>query len=155
MKRSAEAIGHRLGTAMFQVRRFPQRIETARLRLRNIGDKTRANASARVLQMMDSAADRTEYLRQFTKRNLEDLTDRAGFRASELGDRAGERWQEFRRASEARLQEARRRAERQWSASRQTVEHWQREDPVRFLTVVAASAFVLGAALRVWRSTHE
>ena len=155
MNRSAEAIGHRLGTAMFQVRQFPQRVDTARHRLRQASSRTRANASARALQMMDSAADRAENLRQTSQRNWESLTERVGSRASELGDRAAERWEKFRDASEVRLQEAGRRAEAQWNESRRAVEHWQREDPVRFLTVVAGSAFVLGAALRIWRSNHE
>jgi hypothetical protein len=153
--RSAEAIGHRLGTAIFQVRQIPRRIDTARYRLRRAGDKTRANASARALQMMDAAADRAEDLRRSTQRNLETLADRAGSRASEMGDRAAARWREIRHVSENRLHEARRRAEAQWIDARRRVEHWQREDPVRFLAVVAGSAFVVGAALRIWRSNHE
>lgn len=153
--RSAEAVGRRVGAAIFQVRQVPRRLDTARYRLREFGGHTRANASARVLEMMDTAATRAERLRQQARENMSNLADRASYRASEMGDRAAERWQEFRHASEMRLHEARRRVEAQWVEGRRTLEHWQREDPVRFVAVVAGSAFVIGAALRIWRSNHE
>ena len=153
--RSAEAIGRQVGVAIFQVRRIPRRIDTAASRLREAGGHTRANASAKVLKMMDVAAGRAETLRHSTGQNLAKLRERASYRASELGHTAVERWQDFRRISEERLHEARRRTEAQWIEGRRSLGHWQRKDPVRFMVTVAGGAFLIGAAMRIWRSNHE
>lgn len=152
---TAYAAGRRIGAAVAQVGRVRRNLDRGRSNLREELGRKRANASARVLEMMDTAACRAEDLRETARNNATKLAGRASRRASELGDRAAERWERWRRDSRDLLQDAGRQVEARWRNTRVAVEKMQREDPVRFLTIVAGSAFVVGASLRIWRAGHD
>jgi hypothetical protein len=105
--------------------------------------------------MMDSAAQRAEYVRRNTGATIADWADAARRKTSHLGDEAAERWDEFRSSAQARLDVAGRRAAAQWNNTQRAVTRFQYEDPARFLAIVAGTAFVIGAGLRMWRSSSN
>ncbi len=155
LRRSAEVIGRGIGSAVAGVRQFPRSTEEVRSRLRDAGARTRANASAIVLDFMDSAARRTEDLRRSTQETVSDWADTAGSTAAELGDRADAVWRNIRSTAVNRAEYARRRATARWNDARRALAQLQREDPAMFLAVVAGAAFVVGAGMRIWRSNHD
>lgn len=153
--RSARAIGYGVGAAVSRVRQMERRVDDARSHLREASGRARANASAVALELMDSAAQRAENIRRATQNTVSDWAETAGARASHLGDRASSTWQELQRSASARMEQARRRAASQWNHVQHTVHHLQQEEPAKFLAVVAGTAFVIGAGLRVWRSSND
>jgi hypothetical protein len=155
VSRSARAVGRGVGTAVAEIRQFPRRVDQARSQFRTASNQTRARASAAVLEMMDSAADRAEHLRSVAEETISDFADRVRSRSSHLTDATAETWYELRYAARTRLDWAGRRAATQWNEMQRTVRTLQREDPVRFLAVVAGVAFVVGAGLRIWRSSND
>lgn len=155
LRRSAQMIGYGLGSAVSGVRQFPRSAEEVRSRLRHAGATTRANASAVVLEFMDSTAKHAENLRRSTEETVSDWADTASSTAAELGDRATVVWQDIRRIAVNRAEYACRRATAQWNDTRRTLTQLQQEDPAMFLAVVAGAAFVIGAGLRIWRSTND
>ena len=150
-----ESFGRSVGSAVGGVLRFPERVGQATSRLRKAGSTTRAEASAAMLEMMDTAAQRAEYLRDNTEALLSDLARTARTRTARLEDQAAERWDQVRSAAQERLDLASRRAAAQWNDSRQAVIRMRREDPARFLMVVAGAAFVIGAGVRIWRANRN
>jgi hypothetical protein len=151
----AENFGRTVGSTMGGVLRFPQRIGQATSRIRHAGNSTRAQASAAVLDMMDTAAGRAENLRRTTSAKLSDWTRSARYRTERLEHQAAERWEEIRSSAKQRLDATGRRAAAQWNQTQRAVSRIQQEDPARFLMVVAGVAFVIGAGLRIWRSSHD
>lgn len=155
VNRSAETLGRTVGSAVSKVRQFPRRVDEARSQIRKAGQQTRDRASAAVLEMMDSAAQRADRLRHVTEATISGLADSARSAGSQVGNQTAEVWDEFRRITKARVDYASRRAVGQWKDARRSVQRLQQEDPVRFLAIVAGTAFVIGAGLRIWRSSHE
>ena len=151
----AESFGHSVGTAVSGVLRFPQRVGEATSRLRHAGNITRAQASAVVLDMMDTAAQRAENLRRTGGETLSGWARNARHRTTRFENRAAESWRDLRSAAEDRVVVASRRAIAQWDRTQQAVTRMREEDPVRFLAVVAGTAFVIGAGLRIWRSSRD
>ena len=151
----AESFGRTVGSAVGGVLRFPQRVGQATSRLRKAGNDTRAEASAAVLVMMDNAATRAEYIGHATSATLSDWVHAARRRSALVEDRAVEQWLELRSLAKQRLAFAGRRASAGWNETQRSVARLQREDPVRFLMIVAGSAFVIGAGLRIWRSNSN
>jgi hypothetical protein len=134
------------------VLRFPQRTTS---RIREAGSATRAQASAVVLDMMDTAAQRAEHLRRNTGAALYDWARATRYKTGRLEDQAVERWEELLSSAKERLDVVTHRAAEQWNQRRQAVSRLREEDPARFLMMVAGAAFVIGAGLRVWRSSRD
>ncbi len=153
--RSAENLGRTVGSAVSGVLRFPQRVGQAGSRLRHAGRTTRANASAVVLDMMDTAAQRAEDLRRTTGETISEWTGSARRKTSQLGDRAAETWDDLRSSAKQRVDVASRRAAAQWNQAQRRVTRLQQEDPARFLAVVAGTAFVIGVGLRIWKANRH
>jgi len=151
----AESFGRTVGTAVGGVLRFPQHVGQATSRLRRVGNSTRAEASAAVLDIMDTAAQRAEYLGRTIGEAISDWTHSARRRTSRLEDRAVQRWLELRSVAGERIPIAGRRAAARWNYTQRAVSRMQQEDPARFLIVVAGTAFVIGAGLRIWRSSSN
>jgi hypothetical protein len=151
----AENFGRTVGSAVGGVLRFPERVGQATSRLRHVGNTTRAHASAAVLDMMDTAAKRAEKLGRSTGATLSDWTDTARRKTARLEDQAAESWCELRSSAKQRLDLAGRRAVAQWNHTQRAVSRMREEDPARFLLVVAGAAFVIGAGLRIWRSSSN
>lgn len=155
VSRSAQSFGRSVGHAVSGVLRFPQRVDKARSRLRQAGRETRAKGAAAMLDMMDSAASRADDLRHSTSETLSDWTRTARYKTSHLREQANQSWQELRHTARERLAYASRHAVTQWNHTQRRLSRLQEEDPARFLAVVAGTAFVIGAGLRVWRSRNE
>ncbi len=151
----AESFGHSVGTAVSGVLRFPQRVGEARSRLRHAGNITRAQASAVALDMMDAAAQRAEDLRRTGGETLSGWARNARRRTARLENQAAERWRDLRSAAEDHVEVASRRVIAQWDRTQKAVTRMQQDDPVRFLALVAGTAFVIGAGLRIWRSRGD
>jgi hypothetical protein len=155
VSRSAEAFGRTVGHAVSRVLRFPERVGQAGSRLRHAGNKTRANASAVVLDMMDSAAQRADKLRRTTAATISDWTHSTRYKASKLGEQAADSWKGLRTSAQERAADAGRRVATQWNQTQRAVFRLREEDPARFLAVVAGTAFVIGAGIRIWRSSGD
>ena len=148
----AENFGRSLGSAVSGVLRFPQQASS---RIRHATSTTRAQASAAMLNMMDTVAQRAEDLGRATSETLSDWTHSARRKTARLEDQAAERWYRFRSSAKERLDVAGRRAAAQWNQTQRAVVRVQQEDPARFLMIVAGTAFVIGAGLRIWRSSRN
>jgi hypothetical protein len=148
----AESFGRSVGSAVAGVLRFPQQTSS---RLRSATRTTRAHASAAVLDMMDAAAQRTENFGRTTGATLSEWTHSARRKTVQLEDQAAERWGALRSSAKERLDVAGRRAAAQWNQTQRAVQRAQQEDPARFLMIVAGAAFVIGAGLRIWRSSSN
>jgi len=153
--RSARAIGYRVGAAVYGVQQLSRQVETAGSRLREAGDRARANTSVVMLQLADAAAQRAERLRHAAQSTVSEWANTAGSAASNVGALAAETWSDLRRYASERMDVARRRTAVQWNDVQRRVQQLQRDDPAKFLTLVAGTAFVIGAGLRIWRSSHE
>lgn len=151
----AESFGRTVGSTVGGVLRFPQRVGQATSRIRHAGSSKRAQASAIVLEMMDTAAQRADNLRRSTSATLSDWARSTRYRTGRLENQAVEKWQELRMSARERLETANRRAVAQWNHTQRAVNRMQQEDPARFLMIVAGAAFVVGAGLRIWRSNHD
>ena len=151
----AENFGYAVGSAVGSARRVPQHVSQATSRIRHAGSNTRAQASAVVLDMMDTAALRAERLRRVTSETLTDWAQNARSRTARLEEQAAERWEDLRSSAKDRFDVATRRAATQWNQTQRAVTRIQQEDPARFLAMVAGAAFVIGVGLRIWRSSHD
>lgn len=151
----AENFGRSVGSAVGGVLRFPQRVGQATSRLRHAGSTGRAQASAVVLDMMDTAAQRADHLRRSTGAAISAWAQSTRYKTGRLEDQAVRRWEELRSSAKERLDSASRRAAAQWNQTQRTVSRIQQEDPARFLMVVAGVGFAIGAGLRIWRSSHD
>jgi hypothetical protein len=155
INRSAESVGRTVGSAVSAVRHLPRRIDQARSQFRSAARERSARASAVVLEMMDTAEQRAERLREATESAISDWAHTARSAGSQVGNQTAEAWDELRRMARARLDYAGRRAVAQWNYAQRTVSQWQQENPLRFVAVVAGTAFVIGAGLRIWRSSRD
>jgi len=148
----AENFGRSVGSAVSGLLHFPQQ---AKSRIRQVGRNTRNQASAVVLEMMDTAADRADRIRHAAEATVSDWARTARSAGAQVGNQTVEVWDEFRHIAGARLDYAGRRAVARWNQTQRVVARMQQEDPGRFLAIVAGVAFVVGAGLRVWRSGNE
>ena len=98
------------------------------------------SARATVADLKDTAGEKLDAL----KDRAGDITQRAGERISELKDTAGERMSDFADTARDRLHYARRRAN-----------YLCNEYPVQTILGFAGFAFVIGFALRIWRSNGD
>ncbi len=125
----AESFGRTIGSAVGGVLRFPQRVGQTTSRLRQAGSTTRAQASAAVLDMMDTAAQRAEYLRRTTSATLSDWTRSTRYKTAQLEDQAAERWDGLRASAKERLAGASRVAVERWNQTQRAVNRLQRRRP--------------------------
>ncbi len=151
----AENFGRTVGSAVGGVLRFPQRVGQTTSRIREAGNSTRAQASAVVLDMMDTAAQRAENLRRTTTETLSDWARTTRYKTAHLEGQAAERWDELRSSAKQRLDRASRAAVERWNHTQRAVNRMREDDPARFLLVIAGAAFVIGAGLRIWRSSSN
>jgi hypothetical protein len=152
----AESFGRSIGSAVGGVLRFPQRVGQTTSRLRVAGAVRRAQASAAVLDIMDTAAQRAEHVRRTTGAALSEWTRSTRYKTAQLEDQAAERWDALRSLAKQRLDRAGQAAAQRWNHTQRAVAQMKEEDPARFLMVVAGAAFVIGAGMRIWRSsTHD
>src|SRR6185369_3277546 len=98
---------------------------------------------------------RAEDLRRTGSETLSGWARNARHRTARLEDQAAERWRDLRSAAKDRVDVASRRAIAQWDRTQKAVTRMREDDPVRFLGLVVGTAFVIGAGLRIWRSSGD
>jgi hypothetical protein len=147
---AAEKVGGAMGSAVGSMRRGMRvvggrdRRQTTRLgemadpkgRMSDLAD----SASATVSDLKDTAGEKLDALKEAAG----DITQRAGERISELKNTAGDRMSDFATTSRNRLYYARRRAK-----------YLSNEYPVQTILGFAGLSFVIGFALRIWRSNGD
>ncbi|HEY3928335.1 MAG TPA: hypothetical protein VGL89_08175 [Candidatus Koribacter sp.] len=141
LNQAAESIGSALGTTIGKVRHG---ISLVQNRQRSNGP----SASERVSQQAET------FTAAITEK-AEQLGDLAEEKASEFVDMAQERWQRVSQTAQERWSEARRMARRRIVDVREQAAHLRDDRPIELILSFAGAAFVLGFALRVWRSTHD
>jgi ElaB/YqjD/DUF883 family membrane-anchored ribosome-binding protein len=149
LNRSAEALGRGMGNAVAGVRRLPQQIDKLRSRIHLVSGRDRVAIIAE--DVRESAVERAEEWRDAAEESLAELKQRADLYADELAGNAHQYWRELRTQSRCRINALRREA-RQWLA---TARRWESEQPLRVIGCCAATAFVAGVALRIWRSDRD
>jgi ElaB/YqjD/DUF883 family membrane-anchored ribosome-binding protein len=70
------------------------------------------------------------------------------------GEKIKETWQTGITAAEDSLQRARHEVSRRANTAMNAVRRFADEQPLRFVAIVAGAAFLVGVALRVWRSSR-
>jgi ElaB/YqjD/DUF883 family membrane-anchored ribosome-binding protein len=147
---AAEKVGGAMGSAVGSMRRGMRvvggrdRRQATRLgemadpkgRMADLAD----SASATVSDLKDTAGEKLDAL----KDRAGDLTQRAGERISELKSTAGDRMSDLATTSRDRIHYARRRAQ-----------YLSNQYPVQTILGFAGLAFVIGFALRIWRSNGD
>jgi len=146
LNRSAEVVGRSVGTAVAGVRSLPRRIDKLRSRIHLVSGREALAESA--LEVMESAAETAAHWRDEAEERITELHDEAGAYTYRAADRANRRLQELQRRTVRRIDVLRRNA-RELLAD---VRHWGSEQPLQAIGACTAAAFVLGVALRVWRS---
>ena len=144
LNRSAEVVGRGLGTAVAEVRRFPQQL---RSRLHVVGE----NAASRAAELRSAAETKAASLRDAAEIGLLELADKAALYTSATGTRRGNRLQRLRRVALCRLDALRHDVRRGMAG----VRAWEPDDPLRVLLVGASAGFALGVILRVWRGSRD
>lgn len=143
---AAEKVGGAVGSAVGSMRRGMRVVggrDRSRTRLDDLADpKGRTSdladsAAATVSDLKNTASDKLDVLLE----RASGLSERAGERLGELKSTAGERVSDFADTARDRLHYARRRAN-----------HLTNEYPVQTILGFAGFAFVIGFALRIWRS---
>lgn len=153
--RSAGAVGWGMGTAVSTVRHLPRSVDDAKFRLRIAGGRVRQSASAAAIERMDSVAERASSLRDAAAERVAKLSDEAGRRVSQLSCVAANRLEEFRAMAKVETERARRNAQARIFEARRQVRHWRQEYPVHTVAALGGAAFLVGVALRAWRSNDE
>jgi ElaB/YqjD/DUF883 family membrane-anchored ribosome-binding protein len=166
LNRSAAAIGHGVGTAVAGMRNLPRQLDEARARLFLVGGRAQKNARALGSDLVDGAAHRAQWFRESAVETASELRgaaatrlhefgDAATSRASELAAMANELWLRFQKVTARNLDDAQWRARRRTSDLVSRVRQFAEDEPARFLMRTAGVAFVLGIALRIWRSNRD
>jgi ElaB/YqjD/DUF883 family membrane-anchored ribosome-binding protein len=147
---AAERVGGAVGSAVGSMRRGMRvvggRDRATSTRLSEMADpKGRMSdladsASATVSDLKDTASEKLDEL----KGRASDLSQRAGERLGELKSTAGDRMSDFADTARDRVYYARRRAN-----------YLTNEYPVQTILGFAGLAFVIGFALRIWRSNGD
>jgi len=149
LNRSAEAVGHTVGTAVAGVRRLPQQIDKLRSRIHLVPRRERAAET--ISDIRESAEQAANEWRQFAEESAVELKQRAELYTDELSERTSRGWQDLRCRAEHRILTLRRQA-RRWIASARS---WEAEQPLYVIGACAAAAFVAGVMVTVWRSNHR
>ena len=148
LNRSAELLGRSVGTAVAGVRSLPLQIDRLRSRIHLVGG--REALESRLSGIRDSAAEAVAEWRGSAEERLNELGQEAGAYAYHMTDRANHGLEDFSRELQRRVW-FRRRTIRQRMAEFQ---HLQSEHPLKVIAAYAATGFVAGVSLRVWRSNR-
>lgn len=130
LNRTAESIGTALGSTVVKMRSGLSLVQS---REREIA----RDLSQRISQQ-------TETLSAAVVERAEQFGDVAEEKASQLYDVAQQRWNDLNQAARNAVLDARKKATQ-----------LRDEHPLELIAAFAAAGFVLGAALKVWRSNHD
>jgi ElaB/YqjD/DUF883 family membrane-anchored ribosome-binding protein len=148
LNRSAEAVGRGVGTAVAGVRRLPQQFDKLRSRIHLV---SRRETAAAVSEICDSAWEAAADWRDAAEETAAELKARAETYTHEASARSNRTIEQLRRRMGMQI-DALRRGSRAWV---ETARQWEAQQPLKFVAGCALVAFAAGAALRIWRSSHE
>ena len=123
----------------------------------------RLNETAeRIGSAVGTAVDTVQHLNERLQQMKQRLTSVRGHAREGMANAAAE-WKrnaqqtatEWKEAVEEKAEEWRRAAGRRVEATREGADRLTREYPIQTILAIAGGAFVLGAALRIWRSSNE
>lgn len=143
LNRSAKAVGHRVGTAVAGVRNIPQQFDRLRSRIHLVNRDIPQQAAS----FSEVAGD----WRDAVEGSVSEMTHAVERYRMAFMDRANVRLRDFRLHSERSYFTLRRNVHYRTDKIRRL----SAEQPLQFLAVTAATAFVLGVGLRIWRSNHD
>ncbi len=149
LNRSAEVVGRSVGAAVAGVRRLPHQLDRLRSHIHIVSG--RGDVAGSVSSLKDSALDKAAEWRDAAEDTVDELKERAEVYTYAITDRANRRLEELWHRTEWRVHLLRRRV-RVWLGD---ARHWDTERPLQVIGGCAAAAFVLGVALRIWRSNSE
>ena len=129
LNNAAEKVGRALGSAVSGVRNVPERVQDTRQRLTVIKGRKGEDAQAAVDEAVERVRETGEQIKEQARETGEQLMERARTTGNELKEQA-----------QVRLAQARSRA--------QVMAH---QEPFRVIAMSAASGFVMGIVLRLWR----
>jgi hypothetical protein len=155
LSRSAETLGRGLASAVLGVRSVSDRFGVARSRLHVVSSRTRQNASAAALELMDSAAERATNWRDAAEAWVVEATERADRNWSRLSNEARNRLHHLQNVTIRGVDNARAQAQQQLRTAGRRVQQWEQEEPLKVLATVGGAAFVAGAVIRIWRSSRD
>jgi ElaB/YqjD/DUF883 family membrane-anchored ribosome-binding protein len=127
---TAESIGGSLGSAVRRVRDLQELLEKQFILIQERARSISERAGATVMELRDAADAR-----------VTELKDAADAKVTELKD-----------AADAKVVELKDAADRQIRRARAQADHVSREYPLHLIAGVAATAFLAGVSLRIWRS---
>jgi len=133
---TAAAIGNAVGTAARTVGEMRERFTVIR-------GNARAETSARVEEFKQSASQ-----------NLDEAARRVRAAVEETRERASNKLDEARGRAINALQDLRKKAFSQLNQVRGKANNLREEKPIQMIGAVAASAFLLGVSVRLWRSNR-
>jgi ElaB/YqjD/DUF883 family membrane-anchored ribosome-binding protein len=145
LNRSAEAVGRGVGTAVAGVRRLPQQFDRLRSHI-HLVQKGQAGET-----LLESATDVAGEWRDAAESSMAEAAQTAERYRHEAAERINRSLEQLGRTARIRLYAFRVQARRGLAEARK----WEYERPLRVIGVCAGVAFVLGVALRVWRSNRD
>jgi hypothetical protein len=145
LNRSAKAVGHRVGTAVAGVRNIPQHFDRLRSRIHLVNrsmpsDEAEPSFSEVAGDWRDAVEGSVSEMTHAVERYRMAFMDRANIRLRDIRLHGERSYYTLRRNVHYRTDKIRR---------------LSAEQPLQFLAVTAATAFVLGVGLRLWRSNHD
>lgn len=160
---SAEVVGHGMGVTVAQFRKLPQQARATRTNLSLAADRTKSTAAQAAAGLVDRAVQHTSELTDAAARQAVKIRNRAELRALEFTNRAANRAAMLGNQARIKASNLRIAARQRWfragvdaqhgiAQARRQAQYWRREYPLETAMTIAAGAFVIGAALRVWRS---
>ena len=107
------------------------------------------------MQLVDRATEHAAAIRDAAENQVAHLGDVAKRQASELGARAGQRLDAVRQAATRATNQAGRNTRQHILEARARLTYWKSKYPMRTIAAVGGAAFVIGVAVRIWRSHDE
>lgn len=144
LNRSAQALGRGMGNAVAGVKNLPRQFDRLRSSIHLVRD---TDAS----EYLTSSGEVAGKWRDAVESGVAEAAETARKYQSIMSEAASRQVQELRNRSVRRYFAARRNLRHRL----EKISRLSFEEPLRFVAGCAGAAFMLGVALRVWRSNHE
>jgi len=141
LNRAAESIGSALGTTVGRMRNG---LTLVKGNLVETGTEIRGQISEKAAEIRDKVESQAQ-----------DLGATARAKAAEFGDVVQDTSEQIASIAERQWLELRENARQRLMMARNRTAVLKQDHPLELIAAFAASAFVLGFALRVWRSNHD
>ena len=148
LNRTAESIGTALGSTVGRMRNGMSLVTG------NLAD-TGASLSDKISQKASGISQKAADLQETVRTQAQDLTSSVRDRAGQFGDILQDKSEELAAATQEQLRQLRERARQRLIEARHRAAVLRQDHPLELIGGFAAAAFVIGVALRVWRSTND